>query len=359
MPTTPMTFAYDYSVKRLSPGIYRDTAGDLVTQQTLNKNRRQYNQWATQFGGMKAGDANYDTTAGNLKKYGQLYGYNWQKLVPKDWKAGQTVTPPPSTTTPPANTAPSISPPTPAPAAQAPGAIQPNFMNYQSPMTRSLLEAMGKGLNTMQAYEPKNFEGSPLYQFQKQKGLQDLEKLMAARGLTNSGAEIQANSDFLANLNATESEKQRQYADQTAQRTQNAMQFAANYDQSERENLRNQLNQDLERRKDAQQFDANREDTRTALRTNFLSNILQMMGNSNIMGQAQSGLNSQTALTQALANAIAQNKADNWTRSYGGGGGTPPIPPSGGEADFLKILMGYGDRAGNNDMWNSILKEIF
>jgi hypothetical protein len=148
-------------------------------------------------------------------------------------------------------------------------------------MTGALLKAMGQGMNTMQAYEPKNFEGSPLYQFQKQKGMQDMEKLMASRGLTGSGAEVQANSDFLVNLNAQESEKQRQYADQAAQRQQQAMQFIANFDQGEKNALRDQWNADLDRQTNIGQFEATRGDRRQEIATNFLQNLLNMQSNSN------------------------------------------------------------------------------
>ena len=223
-------------------------------------------------------------------------------------------------------------------------------------MTKALMDALAKGTNTMQMYEPKNFEGSPLYQFQKEKGMRDMERLMAARGLTNSGAEIQANSDFLVNLNAQEAEKQRQYADAQAQRQQAAMQFIANFDQQEKEALRNQWNQDLDRQTNINQFEATRGDRRQELGVNFLNNILGLQAQNNIASNAQNGLNQQTALTEALMKAIASNTASNYQRSYGGGGGTPPPAPTGGNLDIARILAGYGNDAGNSDMIDSVLR---
>jgi len=194
----------------------------------------------------------------------------------------------------------------------------------------------------MGAYEPKNFEGSPLYQFQKQEGMKDLEKLMAARGLTNSGAEVQANKDFLTQLNAQEADKQRGYAEQEAQRALNQMQFIANLEN------------------DQQQFNARRQDDRSTLMTNFLTNILRMQADNNIANLSQGGLDKQTQLSQALMNAMASNAANNWSRSYGGGG-TPPPPPSGNQnnLDLARILTGYGDNAGNNDFVNTIFNTLF
>jgi hypothetical protein len=225
-------------------------------------------------------------------------------------------------------------------------------------MTKSLLEAMGRGTNTMRMYEPKNFEGSPLYQFQKQKGMGDLEKLMSARGLTNSGAEVQANSDFLVNLNAQEAEKQRQYADQEAQRNQNLMQFVATFDQGERENLRDQLNADVNRRMQQQQFEAGRQDNRQRLMTDFLSNVLQIQSNNPIAQLAYQGLGQQSGYTEALMKALASNIASNYPRSYGGGGGAPPPQPAGNDLNLARILMNYGNRADSNSTLDGILRLI-
>lgn len=231
-----------------------------------------------------------------------------------------------------------------------------DFASYNSPMTKALMDAMGKGMSTMQAYEPQFFEGSPLYQFQKQKGIADLEKLMAARGLTGSGAEIQGNSDFLANINATEAEKQRQYAESNRDRQQQMMQFIANFDREERESLRDQWNKDLDQRTNMSQFEANRQDARQVAATNFLMNLLNMQSQNDIARLAQGGMGSQTELTKALLNAMTNNTMAQIPRGGGGGGGSAPPPQQSNNSGLYEILMRYGNRAGNNDFFDGIMR---
>jgi hypothetical protein len=235
---------------------------------------------------------------------------------------------------------------------QAPQPTMPEqkFEYQQSPMTAALMEAMKGGLNTMQAYEPKFYEGSPLYQFQKEQGTKDLEKLMASRGLTGSGAEIQANSDFLSKLGADESEKARQYAEQAANRQQQSMQFLAGFDREERQAQLDQWNKNTDRQMNMQEFDAQRGDRRNELAMNFFQNILGLQGQNNIASLAAAGQNDQSALSKALYNMLASNTANNYTRSYGGGGGTAPVAPTSSDNAIMRELMGYGNRAGNNDV---------
>lgn len=353
--TTPAPTPYSTSLRNAGKGYYRGLDGKLIAGNVMNRISNKFNTLAKEWGTLKQGDARYNEVGNTLKNIGTKYGFGYDKLLGKDWKPYQAPAPVPAA-------APAPTPAAQAPAEQAPATpaapaiVGSQYANYQSPMTAALMRAMGEGMNTMQAYEPKNFEGSPLYQFQKQKGMQDMEKLMAARGLTGSGAEIEANSDFLVNLNAQESEKQRQYADQTAQRQQQAMQFIANFDQQEKNALRDQWNADLDRQTNIGQFEATRGDRRQELATNFLQNLLGLQSQNDIARISQGGLNSQTGLSQELMKALAGFTANNYARSYGGGGGVAPTPPSGGNMDIMRILMGYGDRAGNNDMTDSILR---
>lgn len=228
--------------------------------------------------------------------------------------------------------------------------------NYQSPMSKALMEAFNNVNNTLSAYEPKFFEGSPMYQFQKQKGMADLEKLMAARGLTGSGAEIQGNSDFLANINATEAEKQRQYAEAERDRRQRGMEFIANYDRTERDALRDQWNRNLDRQQNISEFEATRGDRRQEAAINFLNNVLGMQSQNDIARIAQGGQASQTQLTQALMQMIGNNIMSQVPRATGGGGGGAPPPPPGNNAAIYENLIKYGNSAGNNDLFNSILR---
>lgn len=56
-------------------------------------------------------------------------------------------------------------------------------------------------------YDP-NFQESPGYKWQAQQGEKNLARIMAGRGLSNSGAEIQSLSDFYNSLGANEADKQ-------------------------------------------------------------------------------------------------------------------------------------------------------
>jgi hypothetical protein len=367
---------------RLSPGVYRSPTGQLTRSSTMPTVKpqqpasnqpvkppqqpateppvvatndrplqiRRYQEAVNRIGTMQTNTDQYNKNAQIIKDVGNKYGFNWQKHIGKDWAMPQT--------TQPTDSVPAENQPTTPQQSATQTNSAPTTQEFQSPMTKSLLDALRQGTNTMQAYEPKFFDGSPLYQFQKQKGLADMERLMAARGLTNSGAEIQANSDFLANINAQEAEKQRQFADQQAQRNQNMMQFIAQYDQGERQNLQDQLNTDLARQVQQQQFEAGRQDNRQRLMTDFLSNVLQMQSNNPIPQLAYSGLNQQSGYTQALMKAIAGNLANNYPRVFAGGGGSGPLPPSGGNLDIMQILMNYGNTADNNSTLDGLLRQI-
>lgn len=63
-----------------------------------------------------------------------------------------------------------------------------------------------------------NPEASPLYQWKKGEGLDEITKMMAARGLIKSGAEASTTRKFLANLLADETEQQRTRNEAQAER---------------------------------------------------------------------------------------------------------------------------------------------
>lgn len=85
---------------------------------------------------------------------------------------------------------------------QAPAAVDPDDL-HQLPLVT-------KPTNTqediMKALFPESLSQEH-YDWQKDQGMKGLEKLMSARGLTNSGAEIEANSQFLNQLGAEHSDK--------------------------------------------------------------------------------------------------------------------------------------------------------
>lgn len=292
---------------------------------------------------LQPGTDQYNKNAQRIRDIGSKYGFNWQKHIGSNWSANPT-------------TPPEASPGAPSQPVQPPAEKQPDIptimANYSSPMTQALMNAFKQGTNTMRAYEPKNFEGSPLYQFQKQQGQRDIEKLMAARGLTNSGAEIDANSKFLNELGATEAEKQRQYAEAEAQRANNAMQFIANYDQGERQNLMQQLNTDLDRRNALAQFEARRQDEARSQNVNTLLEILGLQSKNDIASLAYNGLGQSSKYSQALMNAIASNRANSYPRASAGL--PPPRPYDTSNLDLARILMNYSGQADQNAVWNGL-----
>ena len=150
-------------------------------------------------------------------------------------------------------------------------------------------------------FEPQNYEGSPLYQFQKKQGLQDLERLYAARGLTNSGAELEGNSKFLNELGANESDRMMQVAQKDADRLANMQENEAN------------------RRFQGQQ--------------NAFGNMLdyyRLMSDQNPMRYAYDATNSGAGIYGKMGASDANYAGKNYYRNtvgktYGGGAGPAPI----------------------------------
>lgn len=188
---------------------------------------------------------------------------------------------------------------------------------------------------SIRAMEPQNYMGSPLYDFQKKKGEEAINRVLAKRGLLNSGAEIQAISDFNTELGATEADKARGYAEKEADRLERIQQQEANR---------------LMNRDDAN-FDRTYKWTDLMLRQNP-------------MQYAMGGLD-------AYGNNIskeAKTEADYYNQLYqravggGGGGGSkmPFIPPFPSGPDYSQIdsLAALGGGSSNNRFFNSILKGI-
>lgn len=340
-----------------------------------------YREAANRIKNLQPGTPEYDRNAAILKDLGTRFGWNWQNDIGAGWTptpVQPAPTPAPEAAPPPVVEQPAQPAPAPeaAPAPAPEGAPPPvnpdqpvapgfDWNNYQSPMTKALMDALGQGMNTMRAYEPKYFEGSPMYQFQKDKGSRDLERLLAARGLTGSGAEIEANTNFLTQLNATEAEKQRQYADQTAQRVQDAMRFIANYDQTERENLRNQANQNKDREVELSKFDATRNDD---FRNFVLDSMLRNLGlqaGASPMSDIYNATGAQAGIFGDIANSIFNFQKTNFNPVIPNTGGAPamtPPPPPGPDTTSIDLLRAGMDRqnaGGNTSVWNTVLSSIF
>lgn len=80
----------------------------------------------------------------------------------------------------------------------------------------------------IRAFEPKNYEGSPLYKFQLDQGTKQLGKLYAARGFKGSGKEIDGTARFMNELGGQEAQRAQGVAEQEANRLERIQQNESN-----------------------------------------------------------------------------------------------------------------------------------
>lgn len=183
---------------------------------------------------------------------------------------------------------------------------------------------------SVRSFEPKNYEGSPLYQFQRDQGLGALDKTLAARGLTNSGAELELKQKFLTDLGAREAEVARGYAQNEADRYWDMQRTEADR---------------LERRGD-RQFD-----------NSF--NLAQLALSQNPMQQAYSATNSLADALRQWGSRRGQLKGSQIPRG-GGGGGTPFSPDL---SQFGPDLSSYyaakaQEQQGQSQSWANTLSNV-
>jgi len=88
---------------------------------------------------------------------------------------------------------PKVGPPlTVAPTTETPAATQPAAATTPSTAAPGTPETL---FPSTRMFEPENYQGSPLYQFQLKEGQKQVAKSLAARGLTNSGRGIEEELD--------------------------------------------------------------------------------------------------------------------------------------------------------------------
>ncbi len=174
-------------------------------------------------------------------------------------------------------------------------------------------------------------EGSKLYQFQKQQGLRDLERVMSARGLTGSGAEVEANSRFLNELGSAEAERQNRTL------------------QTEADRLFNLTNSEADRR--------------FAGQTNAWDNLYrfsELATRQSPMTEAYDATQRTAGLYGNIGNRRAGMIGNDYARSYGGGGQSPGqfIPPFPNAPDYSIVdRVSAGTNAPNtNSFWSSIFQ---
>ncbi len=180
-------------------------------------------------------------------------------------------------------------------------------------------------------FEPKNYEGSPLYQFQLKEGQKQVGKSLAARGLTNSGAGIEAELNVPLRAAAQDTDRMTRVASENADRLYNTQRDEA---------LR------LERAGNAQ-WDRSYD-------------IATLMANQSPWNEAVGGLNSYANTVGKKGNAQANFLSQYYNRVMPGGGGgyqAPPVAvPSGPNYTNIDPTAISGNWASNNN-WQNILMQ--
>lgn len=189
---------------------------------------------------------------------------------------------------------------------------------------------------SIRAMEPENYMGSPLYDFQQKKGEDSIKKLLAKRGLLNSGAEIEAISNFNTELGAMESDKARGYAEKEADR--------------------------LER---IQMQEANRLMNRDDANFDRAYRWTELMLRQNPMQYAMGGLDTYGNNILKQAGTEADYLKNLYPRQVGGGGGggggqMPFIAPFPSGPDYSQIeqLEALNKGSSSGGFFNSIIKGI-
>lgn len=235
----------------------------------------------------------------------------WQTKIPK-------VTPPPTgggVTQAPATTAPATTPQPVAAPAPTPAAPSQDVANNLFPTERM--------------FEPKNYQGSPLYQFQVQQGQKQLGKSLAARGLTNSGHGIEEELNIPMMAAAQDTDRMSRVAENNANRLQTMQ---------ENEAMRRE-------RAGNNQWDRQ-------------FSLAELMSRESPWAASLEGLGAYGDNTKAAGSAYADYLRNAYTRAMGGGGGgagfTPTQLPGG--PDYSAIDLARINSGGNSTTnWMNII----
>lgn len=183
------------------------------------------------------------------------------------------------------------------------------------------------------AFEFKNWEGSPLFQFQRDEGMKAIDRKLAAEGLKGSGFQFDQYRNFLTDLGAREAERNSQVAQREADRLQQMQQSEAD----RRERVGN-----------------------NAWDRSF--NLLELMSRQNPMGYAFSGTQNLGSAYDDLANKRNSFISNQYPRVSGGGGYVPSpyLPPPASGPDYSGFnVAGIKNGAASNTNWlDSIIDTI-
>lgn len=178
-------------------------------------------------------------------------------------------------------------------------------------------------------FEPKNYEGSPLYQFQLKEGQKQLARSLAAKGLTNSGHAIEEELAIPMRAAAQDTDRMTRIASENADRLYN---FQNN------EALRK------ERMGNAQWDRA--------------YGLAELMSRESPWNEAFSAVDSTGKYKQAKGQAHANFLSNYYKTVLGpmaGGGGRQPLPlPSGPDYSNIDLQQINADRT-SNDNWIDLL----
>lgn len=181
---------------------------------------------------------------------------------------------------------------------------------------------------TERIFEPQNYQGSPLYQFQVKAGEDQLDKSLAARGLSNSGKGIRDEFNIPMQAAAQDTQRIQQVATDNANRLQQIQSDEAGR---------------LERA-------GNNEWDRSF-------SLAQLMAAQSPWQGALAGLNNSADLTNQAGQSQANFLKNYYNKVSGGGGGgqLPAQLPSGPNYGNINPAQIQQNQASNNG-WQSLLQ---
>lgn len=237
----------------------------------------------------------------------------------------------------------------------------------------------------LDAFLPQNYEGSPLYKFRLAEGQKALDRVMSARGLTTSGAEIDANQKMVNEISGEESDRLQRMSETEADRVERLRTGDANrraqMENSEldrnfqggQQNAQRKAQMQLEaagRLERIQQAESNRQMSREDAQWNRLMTLLDLQLSQNPMNWAADMTKQLGSLDVGQATALASFLKQNYPKAIAGGGGggsvppppfTPPGPsgPDTSMADILKIISGGSNRGNIGNSISDLIGAFF